>query len=120
VPITALIPLGSGPARALRRSAKTCRRLLDDYADGDRETGSDFSRVLTEALDALKAAADAVAANERRNDQQLLEEAARCCVAAADICRGHGLDPKLLSAAASFERTTMLCTRAAAERAGAR
>lgn len=112
MPFRALIPLRPSLPRSLRRSATSCRRLLDDYIPRAGQPPNEFARVVKTAITALESAAAALS-EDRQPAQEpvILAAAASACATAAKACRSHGLDRTLLRAADSFDRAAERCTR---------
>jgi hypothetical protein len=115
MPFRALIPLRPSLPRSLRRSAKSCRRLVGDYIPRAGQPHNEFADVVTSAITALESAALSEDSQlGREPEPAMLAAAASACTAAAEACRSHGLDRTLLRAADSFDRAAALCTRTAA------
>ena len=107
-PIGQRVSVATATEAALKRCSLACKEVVAAYLDEEEATRSEFGRCLLRAAAAIDAAAAALATrgDERRST---LAIAAPICHAAAERCRGSGLDPRLLRAAAACERAAAIC-----------
>ena len=93
---------------ALKACSLACKGVVAHYLSDEEAGRTEFGRCLLRAAAAIDAAAAALDAtpDERRATFAIAET---ICHAAADQCRGAGLDTPLLKAAVACERAATIC-----------